>query len=113
MSDQSRLAVLEATFPLIVQSIKDHERRDDERFHQSEVRDEKIFNFVKDMKMEILESIGNLDDKITEMRINKIDPLWDEQNQRKGAFKFSGILSHCVTSIITLGGALGIIKVLK
>ena len=94
-----RVAVLEAHRDNMLGQLEDHEKRDEDRFERS-------FSFVKGMKQEILESIETMDSKLSTLDA-KVDTLWDEKNERKGALKMSKFIGHGVSGLV--GGTIALI----
>ena len=109
ISDSSRIAVLEANYEAMDRRAIQHERNDENRFDESEKRNEDRFD-------RIMDRLGELDDKFTEKLTDldlKVDSLWDENNQRKGALKLSTFIAHGITAIVSIGGAFGIFRAMK
>lgn len=66
-----RVAVLENSHIGVVAQMKKHEDADEDRF-------DRMFKFISIMKSEILESVGALDDKLTE-KISDLDKKFDQR----------------------------------
>lgn len=93
-----RIAILETNSSNMSRQMDDHEKRDEERFERS-------FAFVKGMKAEILQSIDSLDEKINQLD-EKVDTLWDEKNERKGAIRMSKFIGHGISGLV--GGVIAV-----
>jgi hypothetical protein len=123
MNSESRLAVLESEQRGIQNALSgfsfqlsEHKKEDKDSFDRQ-------FLYMRGMKEEILDTIGGAEDCIAEKVADilkgraedrkKLDLLWDERSERNGAFRFSGIIAHCLTFLISIGVTLGIIKAIK
>ncbi len=113
MNELSRLAVLDANYSNLQRQVQDHEKRDEDRF-------DRMFTFITVMKEDLLESIGNSEDKLMEKFANldekmdlsvdplkgKVDILWDEKNKQDGAFKASKFIWGGISGLA--GGVLAL-----
>jgi hypothetical protein len=95
----ARIARLEANYYNVAKQVEDHEKRDEDRF-------ERTFSFVKGMKAEILDALDTTDKKINVLD-SKVDTLWDEKNERKGAIKMSKFIGHGISGLV--GGTIALI----
>jgi len=98
MSQDVDIAVLKANYTSLERHVVKHDMRDEERF-------EKVFSCMRDNTDTIVKKINSLDEKV--------DSLWDEKNQRQGAFKLSGIIGHIITGIVAIGGFFGLERMFK
>ena len=98
MSQESQIAVLEANYSSLERRAVEHDMRDEERF-------EKVFSCMRDNTDTIVKKIDSLDEKV--------DSLWDEKNQRAGAFKLTGIVGHGITFLVAIGTFFGLERMFK
>lgn len=91
-----RLASLEANMRNIQSQAAENERQR-----------QRTFEYMKEMKTDILSSIGNLDDKFTEkfadLDEKRIGPLWDDKNKRDGAFGLGKFIAGGIGGLIVAG----------
>ena len=97
-----RVSSLEANFLAIDRRAQDHEKNDNERF-------ERHMDFSADMKKDILSAISQVTGKVAEMD-DKLDALWDEKNERRGASRTGKYLIGAAGSVI--GGVIALLGVL-
>jgi hypothetical protein len=112
MNDAARIAVLEANFKNLLRKSDEHEERDEDRF-------DRMFTAITVMKEDLLEGMGDMEDKFMERFAdlnrrfdNKVEPMWDERSERRGAFKMSNVLAHGLTGLVSVAAALGLKRLL-
>jgi hypothetical protein len=100
------IAVIETEVKQIMAAQKDHQIRDDKIF-------DTVFELMDKNHIAVINRIAESEANMKKAWDEKIQKLWDERNQRAGAIKFSGFLSHCITAIFSVGSALGIMRFFK